>query len=75
MQYPREGRRRCRELGSASFVTGGDPARRGYHIARAGANPDRSYVAVSDLPESELADFVGLFRAAVAAEREENRPK
>lgn len=46
----------------------------GYHIAR-WSNSDRTYVAVSDLSERELADFVGLFRAAVAAEREENRPK
>ena len=46
----------------------------GYHIAR-WSDSDRNYVAVSDLPESELADFVALFRAAVGAEREENRPK
>jgi anti-sigma factor RsiW len=41
----------------------------GYHIAR-WTDSDRAYVAVTDLPEPELADFVTLFRAAVASERE-----
>jgi anti-sigma factor RsiW len=46
----------------------------GYHVAR-WSDFDRAYVAVTDLPESELADFVAAFRAAVAAEREEPRAK
>lgn len=46
----------------------------GYHVAR-WSDFDRSYVAVTDLPESELADFLTAFRAAVAAEREEPRAK
>jgi anti-sigma factor RsiW len=46
----------------------------GYHVAR-WSDFDRSYVAVTDLPEPELADFVASFRAAVAAEREEPRAK
>jgi anti-sigma factor RsiW len=41
----------------------------GYHVVR-WSDGDRAYVAVSDLPATELADFVALFRAAVAAERE-----
>jgi anti-sigma factor RsiW len=41
----------------------------GYHVAQ-WTDADRAYVAVTDLPETELADFVGLFRAAVAKERE-----
>jgi anti-sigma factor RsiW len=46
----------------------------GYHVAR-WSDFDRSYVAVTDLPEPELADFVASFRAAVAAEREDPRAK
>lgn len=46
----------------------------GYHVAR-WSDFDRSYVAVTDLPETELADFVAAFRAAVAGEREEPRAK
>jgi anti-sigma factor RsiW len=41
----------------------------GFHVAR-WADADRSYVAVTDLPEIELADFVSQFRAATAKERE-----
>ena len=46
----------------------------GYHLAR-WSDADRAYVAVTDLPAPELADFVTAFRAAVAAEREEPRAK
>ncbi|MGO9428162.1 anti-sigma factor family protein [Rhodoblastus sp.] len=42
----------------------------GYHLAH-WSDSDRAYVAVTDLPESELADFVALFRAAANGEREE----
>jgi anti-sigma factor RsiW len=42
----------------------------GYHLAH-WSDSDRAYVAVTDLPEAELADFVALFRAAAASEREE----
>ena len=42
----------------------------GYHLAH-WSDSDRAYVAVSDLPESELADFVALFRAAAKGERED----
>ncbi len=42
----------------------------GYHLAH-WSDSDRSYVAVTDLPESELTDFVALFRAAANGEREE----
>lgn len=53
----------------------GDPAVRhasleGYHLAL-WSDSDRSYVAVTDLPSAELADFVTLFRAAAKGEREE----
>lgn len=34
------------------------------------SDADRNYVAVTDLSGAELADFVGLFRAAINAERE-----
>lgn len=44
----------------------------GFHVAR-WSDSDRAYVAVTDLPESELADFVAQFRAAVTKEREEIR--
>jgi anti-sigma factor RsiW len=46
----------------------------GYHVAR-WSDSDRAYVAVTDLPETELADFIASFRAAVSAEREEPRGK
>jgi anti-sigma factor RsiW len=52
---------------------GGEPAFSsldGFHVAR-WADADRAYVAVTDLPRNELAEFVALFRAAVAKEREE----
>ncbi|HUO54919.1 MAG TPA: anti-sigma factor [Rhodoblastus sp.] len=55
----------------AETVFGG---RDGFLTAR-WSDGDRTYVAVTDLPKSELADFVTLFRAAVRAEREEPRPK
>ena len=42
----------------------------GYHLAR-WSDSDRAYVAVTDLPEAELSDFVTLFRAAAKGEREE----
>ena len=42
----------------------------GYHVAR-WSDADRAYFAVTDLPESELADFVALFRKAAAGERED----
>jgi anti-sigma factor RsiW len=42
----------------------------GYHLAH-WSDSDRAYVAVTDLPEAELADFVALFRAAAKSEREE----
>ena len=47
----------------------------GYHLAR-WSDSDRIYVAVTDLPAAELADFVTLFRAAAKGERERgaNRP-
>jgi anti-sigma factor RsiW len=45
----------------------------GYHLAH-WSDSDRAYVAVSDLPEAELADFVALFRRAAADEKEESRP-
>jgi len=56
-------------------LTGADATLRfssleGYHLAR-WSDADRSYLAVTDLPQSELADFVALFRAAGAVEREE----
>lgn len=41
----------------------------GFHVAR-WSDSDRAYVAVTDMPESELAEFVTQFRAAVAKERE-----
>jgi anti-sigma factor RsiW len=41
----------------------------GYHVAR-WSDADRAYVAVTDLPASELADFVTLFRAGAKGERE-----
>jgi anti-sigma factor RsiW len=41
----------------------------GYHQAR-WSDRDRAYVAVTDLPEAELADFVNLFRAGAKEERE-----
>jgi anti-sigma factor RsiW len=47
----------------------------GYHVAR-WSDADRAYVAVTDLPEAELADFVALFRKAATGEREDaNKPK
>ncbi len=45
----------------------------GYHLAH-WSDSDRAYVAVTDLPEAELADFVTLFRKAAAGEREEAKP-
>jgi anti-sigma factor RsiW len=45
----------------------------GYRLAH-WSDSDRAYVAVSDLPEAELADFVALFRRAAADEKEESRP-
>jgi anti-sigma factor RsiW len=42
----------------------------GFTVAR-WADADRAYVAVTDLPRNELAEFVTLFRAAVARERED----
>ncbi len=42
----------------------------GFQTAR-WSDADRAYVAVTDLPRAELAEFVGLFRAAVEAEREQ----
>jgi len=45
----------------------------GYHLAH-WSDSDRAYVAVTDLPEAELADFVALFRKAAAGEREEAKP-
>ncbi len=42
----------------------------GYHLAH-WSDSDRAYVAVTDLPEAELADFVALFRSAATGEREE----
>jgi anti-sigma factor RsiW len=45
----------------------------GYHLAH-WSDSDRAYVAVTDLPEAELADFVALFRAAASGEREEAKP-
>ncbi|SNB85157.1 Transmembrane transcriptional regulator (anti-sigma factor RsiW) [Rhodoblastus acidophilus] len=41
----------------------------GLHVAR-WADADRAYVAVTDLPQNELAEFVGLFRTATMKERE-----
>ncbi|WP_374545385.1 anti-sigma factor [Rhodoblastus sp.] len=41
----------------------------GFHVAR-WSDADRAYIAVTDLPAIELAQFVDLFRAAVAGERE-----
>jgi len=47
----------------------------GYHMAR-WSDADRSYVAVTDLPVAELADFVTLFRAGAKGEREDEiKPK
>jgi anti-sigma factor RsiW len=47
----------------------------GYHLAR-WSDADRAYVAVTDLPVAELADFVTLFRAGAKGEREDaNKPK
>jgi anti-sigma factor RsiW len=47
----------------------------GYHLARWN-DADRAYVAVTDLPQTELADFVTLFRAGAKGEREDaNKPK
>jgi anti-sigma factor RsiW len=47
----------------------------GYHLAR-WSDADRAYVAVTDLPATELADFVALFRAGAKGEREDaNKPK
>ena len=47
----------------------------GYHLAR-WSDADRAYVAVTDLPATELADFVTLFRAGAKGEREDaNKPK
>ena len=47
----------------------------GYHLAR-WSDADRAYVAVTDLPSAELADFVTLFRNAAKGEREDaNKPK
>jgi anti-sigma factor RsiW len=47
----------------------------GYHLAR-WSDADRAYVAVTDLPVAELADFVTLFRAGANGEREDaNKPK
>ena len=45
----------------------------GYHLAH-WSDSDRAYLAVTDLPEAELADFVALFRKAAAGEKEESRP-
>jgi anti-sigma factor RsiW len=45
----------------------------GYHLAH-WSDADRAYVAVTDLPESELADFVALFRKLAAGEKEEAKP-
>jgi anti-sigma factor RsiW len=42
----------------------------GFHVAR-WSDADRAYIAVTDLPASELADFAALFRQAAAAERED----
>jgi anti-sigma factor RsiW len=42
----------------------------GYHLAH-WSDSDRAYVAVSDLPEADLADFVALFRRAAAGEKED----
>lgn len=42
----------------------------GYHVAR-WSDADRAYVAVTDLPAAELADFAALFRKAAADERED----
>ena len=42
----------------------------GYHLAR-WSDADRAYVAVTDLPATELADFVTLFRAEAKGERED----
>jgi anti-sigma factor RsiW len=47
----------------------------GYHLAR-WSDADRAYIAVTDLPMAELADFVTLFRNAAKGEREDaNKPK
>ncbi len=47
----------------------------GYHVA-GWSDADRAYVAVTDLPASELVDFVTLFRAGAKGEREDaNKPK
>ena len=47
----------------------------GYHLAR-WSDADRAYVAVTDLPQTELADFVTLFRAGAKGEMEDaNKPK
>ena len=58
-----------------ALTGGGDKSVRlsrldGYHLAH-WSDSDRAYVAVTDLPESELAEFVALFRAAANGEREE----
>jgi anti-sigma factor RsiW len=45
----------------------------GYHLAH-WSDSDRAYLAVTDLPEAELADFVALFRKAAAGEKEEPKP-
>jgi anti-sigma factor RsiW len=54
---------------NASGAAGPTGSLDGYHVAR-WSDADRAYVAVTDLPQAELADFVASFRAAVAAERE-----
>jgi anti-sigma factor RsiW len=67
----REHRVEVTELPLAGRV-GGAPhfsSRDGFAAAR-WSDGDRAYVAVSDLPPPDLAQFVALFRDAVGAERE-----
>lgn len=46
----------------------------GYHLAH-WSDSDRAYLAVTDLPEAELADFVALFRKAATGETEGSKPE
>ncbi len=48
--------------------------RDGYHLAN-WSDSDRAYVAVTDLPEAELKNFVDLFRTEAKREREGPRPR
>jgi anti-sigma factor RsiW len=72
-------RRREHRIDVTELPLGGDAggetrltSRDGYHVAR-WSDSDRAYVAVTDLPDGELADFVALFRKAAAGEREDGK--